>query len=406
MNPSRSLFVAYSFWPILERMSDRQLFVSVYEMRDLLAKFLPKEERSAQVVLTLLEECGILEKSPESDSEWEVVHAFGDFFRHLSSRQRLSSPGILVTILEDISYQTEELNKAIASKSTDIVLTRMREVKDRLDEIRHVSESRHTAVIHEVMKIKARTDKRSVHERYAFISDMYEHHIQPLRSIIDPGGEMDKCLNELLLVIKKGLADLSNDPHVPENLVRLRAAVIRLEREALSHFSAAFKEVLPLYNQLRRDAHLARAVSRLLDELSREGVGLLAKLLQEQMPISKWRIESLFSSGTMEDYLSRISASIQSAPEPLITTALSGTSDHRYIDLFDLLDRVDQAKPIKDTLRWLFDTFPNKTEHTVLAAYQEILQNQNDIEYSFDNETASHAVGIATYHYFPLRIEV
>lgn len=404
MNPAKSLSVASLFWPILERMADRQSLVSVHEIRELLAKYLPKEERSPQTVLALLEECGILERTAESDSEWELVHAFGDFFRHLSSRQRLSSPGILVSILEDISYQTEELHKAITSKLSDVVLARCREVKDRLGEVRHVSESRHAAVIHEIMKIKARTDKRSVHERYAFISDMYEHHIEPLRSIVDLGGEMDKRLSELLLVIKQGLADLSNNPHAPEILARLRATVIRLERETLSHFSAAFKEVLPLYNQLRRDAHLARAVSKQLDALSRDGCGPLARLLQEQMPISKWWAESLFSSGTMEDYLSRVSECVQSAPEPLVTTAVSGASANRYIDPFDLLDRVNESKPIKDTLRWLFDTFPDKTEHSVLAAYQEILQN--DIEYSFDSAMTSHDVGVATYHYFPLRIEV
>jgi hypothetical protein len=404
MNPTKSLSIAASFWPILERIADRQLLVSVHEMRDLLAKYLPKEDRPPQVVLALLEECGILEISAESNSEWEMVHAFGEFFRHLSSRQRLSSPGILVSILEDISYQTEELHKAITGKSSDVVLARCREVKDRLDEVRHVSESRHAAVIHEVMKIKARTDKRSVHERYAFISDMYEHHIEPLSSIIDPGGEMDKRLNELLSVIKQGLADLSSDPQVPEMLARLRATVIRLERETLSHFSAAFKEVLPLYNQLRRDAQFARAVSRQLDALSRDGCGPLSKLLQEQMPISRWRSESLFSSGAMENYLSSVSESIQSEPEPLVATAAFGASANRYIDPFDLLDRVNESKPIKDTLRWLFDTYPDKTEHSVLAAYQELLQN--DIQYSFDSAMTSHAVGVATYHSFPLRTEV
>jgi len=403
MNPAKSLSIASSFWPILERMADTQSLVSVHDMRDLLAKYLPKEERSPQMVLAQMEEYGILEISAESNSEWEMVHAFGEFFRHLSSRQRLSSPGILVSILEDISYQTEELLKAITSKSPDVILARCREVKDRLDEVRHVSESRHAAVIHEVMKIKARTDKRSVHERYAFISDMYEHHIVPLRSIIDPGGEMDKRLNELLLVIKQGLTDLSSDPHVPEMLARLRTTVIRLERETLAHFSAAFKEVLPLYNQLRRDAQLARAVSKQLDALSRDGCDPLSKLLQEQMPISRWRAESLFSSGAMENYLSSVSESIQFEPEPLVTTSAFGASANRYIDPFDLLDRVNESKPIKDTLRWLFDTYPDKTEHSVLAAYQELLQN--DIQYSFDSLMASHAVGVATYHYFPLRIE-
>ncbi len=210
-------------------------------------------------------------------------------------------------------------------------------------------------------------------------------------------------LNALLSVIKKGLADFPNDPIAPELLTRLTSAVIRLEREALTHFSAAFKEVLPLYNQLRHDAHLARAVSKQLDAVSREGCGSLAKLLQDQMPISKWRAEYLFSSGAMEIYLAGVSECVESELSPLVTTSASGTSASRYIDPFDLLDRLNDAKPIKDTLRWLFDSFPDKTEHSVLAAYQEILQN--DIQYAFDSEKTSHVVGSATYHYFPLRIE-
>ncbi|MEQ1532834.1 MAG: hypothetical protein HOO97_01985 [Sideroxydans sp.] len=404
MTPAKSLTVAASFWPLLELMADKQLVVTIHELRDLLEKYVPKEERSAQAILGLFEECGILEKAPGSDSEWELVHAFGDFFRHLSNRQRLASPGILISILEDISYQTEELQKAIEANSSDLVIARCKSVRDRLDEVRHVSESRHAAVIHEVMKIKARTDKRSVHERYDFISDMYLHHIEPLRSIINPGGEMDKRLNVLLLVIKKGLSDFSNDPIAPETLTRLSSAVIRLEKEALAHFSAAFKEVLPLYNQLRHDAQLARAVSKQLDAVSRAGCGTLVKLLQDQMPIARWRAESLFASGTMEDYLSSVSEYIQSAPEPLVTSSTSSTSADRYIDPFELLDRVNESKPIGDALRWLFEAFPDKTEHSVLAAFQEILQN--DIQYSFESEMTSHVVGSATYHYFPVRIEV
>lgn len=403
MTPAKSLSVAASFWPLLEFMADKQFVVTTQDFRDLLEKYVPKEERSPQIILALFEECGILEKAPGSESEWELVHAFGDFFRHLSNRQRLASPGILISILEDIAYQTEELQKAIEANSSDLVIARGRAVKDRLGEVRHVSESRHAAVIHEVMKIKARTDKRSVHERYEFISDMYLHHIEPLRSIINPGGEMDKCLNALLRVIKKGLVAFSNDPTVPEMLTRLSSAVIRLEKEALSRFLAAFKEVLPLYNQLRHDARLARAVSMQLDVLARAGCGPLAKLLQEEMPICKWRAEYLISSGTMEDYLSSVSECIQSAPEPLVTSSTSGTSGNRYIDPFELLDRVNQSKPIGDTLRWLFESFPENTEHSVLAAFQEILQN--DIQYVFESEMTSHLVGSATYHYFPLRIE-
>lgn len=404
MTPAKSLSVAAAFWPLLELIADKQIVVTVYDLRDLLERHVPNEERSPQIILALFEECGILEKSPGSNSEWELVHAFGDFFRHLSNRQRLSSPGILISILADISYQTEELQKAIDAKSPDSVIARCRAVRDRLDEVRHVSESRHAAVIHEVMKIKARTDKRSVHERYEFISDMYQHHIEPLRSIINPGGEMDKYLNALLLVIRKGLSDFSNDPIAPEMFTRLSSAVIRLEKEALAHFSAAFKEVLPLYNQLRHDVHLARAVSKQLDAVSREGCGLMAKLLQDQMPISKWRHEYLFSSGTMEDYLSSVPECIQDAPEPLVTSSTSGASANRYIDPFELLDKVNESKPIGDTLRWLFEAFPDKTEHSVLAAFQEILQN--DIQYAFESEMTSYVVGLATYHYFPMRIEV
>lgn len=404
MTPAKSLSVASAFWPLLEFIADKQLVVTIHELRDLLEKFAPKEDRPPQTIVALFEECGILEKSPQSDSEWELVHAFGDFIRHLSNRQRLSSPGILISILEDISYQTEELQKAIEAKAPDLVVARCRAVRDRLDEVRHVSESRHAAVIHEVMKIKARTDKRTVLERYEFISDMFLHHIDPLSSIITPGGEMDKRLNELLLVIKKGLTEFPNDPVAPEMLTRLSYAVVRLEKKALMHFSAAFKEVLPLYNQLRHDAQLARAVSKQLDTVSREGCGPLAKLLQDKMPISKWRAEYLFSSGAMENYLSSVSECVQSAPEPLVTSSASSSSANRYIDPYELLDKVNETKPIGDTLRWLFESFPDKTEHSVLAAFQEILQN--DIQYTFESEMTSYLVGSATYHYFPLRIEV
>ena len=56
MNPAKSLSIASAYWPLLEVMADKQLVVTVHEMRDLLERYVPKEGRSPQMILALFEE--------------------------------------------------------------------------------------------------------------------------------------------------------------------------------------------------------------------------------------------------------------------------------------------------------------------------------------------------------------
>ena len=401
--PKKILAVASTYWPILERIADKKMLLTAYEMRDLLAQYLPKEQITAANVLLQLEECGILEKSATSESEWEMIHAFSEFFRHISNRQKLSSPGILKSIIEDLSYLSNELKSMIEEKKTDMVISRCNEIKERMDNIRQISETRHAAVINETMKIKAQTDSRTVRQRYAFISELYEHHIEPLMAIIDTGGLLNIKLNELLYIIKAGLAAYENNPHVPEILHRIKSNIIRLENETLAHFQSAFKEVLPLYRQSRHDIRLAQAVTRHLDALSRDNTGKLANLINEKIPIAQWKSEDLFSTWAMEGYLFSISEYVATKPEPITLKSSPKSARNRYVDPYTLNEAMEEAMPIKDLLVWLFDTYPENSEDEILLMYHGIMQNHPKAPFGKDPSVL--LARSVNYHYHPMRIE-
>ena len=404
MNPERLLRLAADFFRVLEEIVRRDIrSLTAAEFRELLRLKYPDEARPAFQVIALLEEIGLLEKSPDSEANWELPAKVSEFVRHLSQRQRVSSPGALLPMLDDLAFHTDALRQAIATRAPDIFGQEARiYLPSVIEDIRSVSQDNRMAIENEVMAIKTRRDNRTLGQRYAVIHMLYTRHVEPLREIVDYGKAMDTALKNLLDVIRLGLEVFVSDHDAPDLLITLRRRIKRLQREAYEHFNSSLKDILPLYQKLRKDHALAVAVNRVLDKVGREGVASLP--MRDYIPIARWRAENLFSVYALEDYLVGAANYTQQVQPPLLTAADISLPRFRMIDPDELNERLQQALPITDMLTWLFEEFGPYPESQILTAY-DMIGRSADYRYTFVEQPVERIIGKARYTFYPMRID-
>lgn len=402
-NPSRTLRVAADYYAILEHLAQSGEMVTLSEFQSLLFKHLPDDTRAPEQVVELLVQLGLLEASPESDTAWEVTYAVAEFIRHLSMRQRLATPGQLTPIIAEIQDLTDEIRKSIDSKDIDLMRLYAGRAREIVESARALSRDNYQAIVHEVMRIKTRQDKRSLRERYLFITALHDKHLKSLAALVEVGGETDLRTAELLAVVRYAREKLPDDPYVADWTVKIAGSIRRLRVESLADFQSAVREVTPLFKQIRRDHALALAVSSLLDRVSREGSRALDDIAG-QLAIARWRAENLFSNYAMEDYLAGAVSHTQHPDMGPISLPNDVAATSQVLDSEEVISVLRESGGQRDLLGWILSQYGAHSDSQVLQAFNSIASSQ-DFDVDPSGEPLSRATSEAIYTYYPLRIK-
>lgn len=401
-NPSRTLRLAAEFFPLLDLLASKGESASLSVIRGLLSQRMPEENRSADQIISLLNENGLLEVSAESDAEWDVPHAVGEFIRHLSMRQRLASPGQIVPVLNESTELTDRMQSAFANHDLDAIRYYGGRAKEALDAARSLGQENYRAILNEVMRIKSRKDNRTLRERFLFIHELHERHLTPLGGLVDVGGEMDKRLNDLHAVIKDGMVRMHSEPYVPEMISKLTSAIRRLRDEAWQDYHSALREVTPLFRQIRRDHAMAAAAGAILEAVSRTGAKALDDIC-DRLPIARWKADNLFSIYALENYLVDVEQHVARPELGPLSMRVDSPLD-MPIDDQELTEKLSAEMPVDNLLGWLFASYPKQNEHHVLHAFQQIITDPSyAMKISSDSIQTTTPDAVFTYH--PVRIE-
>ena len=385
---------------MLSDLASRGESVSVGDLRSLLQKYHPEGERAPEKVAELLEQFGLFEKAVDSETSWEVPHVIGEFLRHLSMRQRLSAPGILGPIIEEIARLSEDLRLAFQGADLDRIRLTSNSIKQALDAARGLSRSNSQAIGNEVMRIKTREDHRTLRERYLFITHLHEKHLTPLGAMVEVGGEMERRANELIAVARLGRVSMPDDPVVPELTSKIIAAVRRLKDDAWIDFHSSLREVTPLFQQVRRDHALAVAISRQLDRVGREGVKGLDGV-DARLPIARWRPEGVFSSYDLEDYLAGV-ANYVANPDPGPLASLGDSVAPQVLDAAEVIEALLADGEQRDLLAWIVRTFSAYPDQQLLQAFHNI-SSSPDFQCAHADQPVQAETAEAIYTYYPLQ---
>lgn len=398
-NPQRTLQLAAEYYGLLADLSTRGESVSLGDLRSLLQKYNSDDSRPPDKVAGYLEQYGLFEKSADSDSSWEVPHVIGEFLRHLSMRQRLSAPGMLGPIIEEIVRLTEDLRLAFEIADIDRVRLASNSIKQALDAARGLSHTNSQAIMNEVMRIKTKEDRRTLRERYLFITHLHEKHLSPLGALVEVGGEMERRANELIAVVRHGSASMPDDPFVPELTSKIISSVRRLKDEAWADFHSSLREVTPLFRQIRRDHMLAVSISRQLDRVAREG----AKGLDDavgRLQIARWRADNIFNSYALEDYLAGV-ANYVANPDPGPLASLSDSVAPQVLDTTEVIEKLLAAGEQGDLLAWIVRTFDAYPDQQLLQAFHGI-SSSSDFRCEHGVHSVQTETAEAVYTYYPM----
>jgi hypothetical protein len=397
-NPERTLNLAADYYGLLSDLASRGESVSVGDLRSLLQKYHPDDDRQPEKVAELLEQFGLFERAADSETSWEVPHVIGEFLRHLSMRQRLSAPGLLGPIIEEVARFTEDLRLAFEDADIDRVRLTSNSIKQALDAARGLSRSNSQAIVNEVMRVKTREDRRTLRERYLFITHLHEKHLTPLGALVEVGGEMERRANDLIAVARHGRTSMPNDPFVPELTSKIIAGVRRLKDDAWSDFHSSLREVTPLFRQIRRDHMLAVIISRQLDRVAREGAkGLDAAV--SRLPIARWRADNIFNTYALEDYLAGV-ANYVANPDPGPLASMGESVALLVLDTDEVIEKLLAAGEQGDLLAWIVQTFGAYPDQQLLQAFHGISGSPDFLcvpgDHPVQTETAE-----AIYTYYP-----
>lgn len=398
-NPQRTLQLAAEYYGLLADLSTRGEPVGLGDLRSLLQKYNSDDVRSTERVADTLEQYGLFERTADSESSWDVPYVIGEFLRHLSMRQRLSAPGMLGPIIEEIAKLTEDLRIAFDSADIDRVRLASNSIRQALDAARGLSQNNSRAIMNEVMRIKTRGDRRTLRERYLFITHLHEKHLSPLGALVEVGGEMERRSNELIAVARHGGASMPDDPSVPEVTSKIISSVRRLKDEAWSDFHSSLREVTPLFRQVRRDHMLAVSISRQLDRVAREGAKGLDDAVS-RIPIARWRADNIFSSYALEDYLVGV-ANYVANPDPGPLASLGDTVAPSVLDPDEVMERLLNAGAQVDLLAWIVRTFDAYPDQQLLQAFHGISESPDLRCVSADHPVQSETAE-AIYTYYPM----
>lgn len=399
-NPQRTLALAAEYYGLLSDLASRGESVSIGDLRSLFQKHHPDDQRPPEKVTELLEQFGLFEKAADSDTAWEVPHVIGEFLRHLSMRQRLSAPGSLGPIIEEVARLTEDLRQAFAAADIDHVRLASNSIKQALDAARGLSRGNSQAIVNQVMRIKTREDRRTLRERYLFITHLHEKHLTPLGAMVEVGGEVERRANELIAVARHGRTLMQDDPYVPELTSKIIAAVRRLKDDAWGDFHSSLREVTPLFRQIRRDHALALAISRQLDRVGREGTKGLDDV-DTRLPIARWRPEGVFSSYELEDYLAGV-ANYVANPDPGPLASLDDSVVPALLDVAEVTEALLAAGEQKDLLAWIIQTFSTYSDQQLLQVFNNI-SNSPDFQCAHADQPVQAETAEAIYTYFPMQ---
>lgn len=401
-NPSRTLRIAADYYPLLAHLAEGSDAASPSEFRSLLSKYHAEETRSPEQVVELLVQVGLLETSPDSDANWEVPHAVGEFLRHLSMRQRLATPGQLAPLISEVQDLSDNLRKAIDAGDLDQMRVYGSRAKDVVEAARALSRENYRAIVHEVMRIKTHQDKRNLRERYLFIYELHEKHLKSLASLVEVGGETDVRTAELLVVVRYAREKLPHAPFVPEWASKIGATVKRLREECLSDLQSAVREVTPLFKQIRRDHALALAVSSLLDRVGRQGARALDDI-EKHLPIARWRAENLFSAYAVEDYLAGVAEHTQHPDMGPLSVPNIATPITLLLDPEEVANDLRSAGSQSNLFDWLLASYGTHDDNQILQAFHAVVSS-TEFRSEPANEPISTTTSEAIYTYYPLRI--
>jgi len=218
-----------------------------------------------------LHDLQIVDEKPGATASYELRTQLRRYLDYLFAQHRLGTPERIEALLVEVQSLAERLDTSGDSLPLDRLERYLGKIGDTLEELRAYSHRNREAIVADIVALRSADRPLSSRERYAFILEMWEEYLQPLRELIDDRkfaarvfSGVERKLNNVQHQVAEGSAI---DTLARSTVDRLT----RLQRNLMEDLHAAITEVAPLYEKLRRESRIAKGAGRLFSRHVRLG---------------------------------------------------------------------------------------------------------------------------------------
>ena len=332
---------------------------------------------------------GLIEPLPEQSAVYEPTARVKGLLREFQREQALTTPKVIRGHLEQIDTDRKRLIQCGERNSQSGALRALERLNNELEQIRSLSRTNREALLHRVTALRATKAGPSVRERFDTVVEMMDDHIYPLEQIVRTNGPAETQFAQLEDALGHVRPAFANTPAVRRELDSTGARLRRVRRDVLRNFETARDEVLPLFNERKRDSMLVRGASQLLHTVHHEGPDALQ--LPERIRLRRFNLRTVLDDDTMRSFLLDMRAYTPAPPAPISRpsgddTPTTGPNRNH------LLVRTQHACPLDDVMAWLVEQYAEAPTRHLLAAYRYVLQAPG-LTVSFQGPPRTYAHG-------------
>ncbi|HRQ45784.1 MAG TPA: hypothetical protein PK725_02485 [Rhodocyclaceae bacterium] len=385
MATPRSLtYALYIHWDIIERLVPLSREFPAFDQEQVLAIIAranpAQESPQRDETLRQIVASDLLRVLPRGNA-LELHPLVLEFVRGLTREHELGLSNVLRARVEAIKDATNKLAEGLAANLADP----MRQAASRLAELlrqinQQLDQDRH-AILELAERAKAADANLPLARRYAEVLEAYDSYVEPMAEMMDsgPNGTFYRHLEHAEHTLDQAVETLEVRGALYTQRLAMRQVAFqakelrRLGREVLKQCSDT---LLPLREELRQHNALSAAISHLLGQVRKRGLG--RTLRASALPL--WQRDMPRRVTVGSEVLTLMGEALAYTPATVRFPDEAPGDPASVIDIVDevaLLAAVRRDAPIEDLLDWLHRYEPAWGDATTLRLYHELIQRDD-----------------------------
>ncbi len=410
-NPKSLVHHLYLHWELVEFLVQVSRDVAVLDQDQILVAIgkvkpdLPLEDRPG--ILRSLCNADILRVLPRSSS-LEFNPLVLEFVRGLTRESELGLSSVLQARVEAVRSATHDLNESTESGDVDLLRAAAFRLRELFRQISLQLEQDRHAIQDIAEQAKSTDSSVPMARRYRSVLEAYEQYVEPVNQMMDSGPS--GTFYHYLEAAEKSLDHAAEQMAIQNALYthRLQLRVVayqakELRREGRVAVQQCADTLLPLREEIRQHNELAAAVSKLLGQVRKKGLGRALRLKAGQTAgLPLWRVERSRRISVGDEVLTIMGEARNYTPvAQAFPDELAPGQSHleAWVDERSLRKHLRESLPVMNLLQWLHLHYGHLADSVLLRLYHEIVRGEEWLAAQDDAPILTELKAIRVRHY-------
>ena len=409
--PRTLIFNLHKYWGVIESLARASRETQSFTREQVLGAI-----DNHHPGITQAEREGILRTLCQSDlltipartEVFELNSLVLDFVRGLTREHELGLSAVLKARIEAVREATSSLNEGIAAADTELMRAGAAKLNELFTRISQQLEQDRHAIVEIGEQARAADTALPLAKRYRTVLEAYDQYVEPMNEMMDTGPE--GIFYPYLEAAEQALDQASEQLNVVGALYthRLQLRQVGYRAKELRRMGRVVAQkcaetLLPLREEARQHNNLSAAVSTLLGQVRKKGLGRAIKRHTPRSELPVWKVERQ-PRVSVGDEVKTIMAEARDYepvhkrfPEELEDSA---SVIDEWVDEPALRARLAADLPVADLMRWLRRHYDQLPDAVVLRLYHDLIKETHWQVQQADTPGATDLSRVRV-HYYP-----